>query len=160
VTLIFYTREKLTGQDKRRAAPVIRKWLGGLFDENVDWSQFFPKYESIFRKTRPVHPVVLYRCPRVRGETGTYNRWTSWSYDRYINFGIGPDCPRSRIQAQVYPDDIEVVLPAFGNRIYSEGMAEVILRPGQYLIEPAVTFDDFSRMPVLSPPNYPQELEE
>ena len=158
MTVVFWVREELTAQDKRRATPIIKKWLGSFYEEHdTDWGRFFEKYQDIFWKTRPPKPSVIYRCPRGEDETGEYDRWTSWSYDRDISFGAGPRCDRRRIQAMVHPDDIEVVLPAFGERIYPEGMAEVILRPGTYLAVPAVSFDDLSRYPPLTPPNYPSE---
>lgn len=148
-------REPITGADRRRAAPIIRKWLQSFYYTDVDWGRYFPKYEEIFSKTRPRRPITIYRCPRAPGETGEYDRWTSWSLDNSINFGIG-SCWKNRIQAAVYPDDIEVILPAFGGKIYSEGMSEVILRPGKYIIVPAVSWQDLSYYPPLTPANYPQ----
>ena len=156
MTMQFWVREKLTPKDKRRGSPVIRKWLESLYDESdVDLGKIFSKIEEVSWKTRPPRPVVIYRCPRTPGETGEYDRWTSWSYDRDIAFGFGGSCHGRRIMAMVHPDDIEIVLPAFGDKIYPEGMAEVILKPGRYIVRPANTFEQLSQYPPLSPMNYP-----
>lgn len=149
-------REPLTAKDRRRAAPIIYKWLDSMFDTDTDWGRYFQKYEEIFSKTRPLKPTRIYRCPSAPGETGEYDRWTSWSLDHDIDFGAGPPCWKNRIQARVWPDDIEVVLPAFGSKIYDEEMDEVILRPGVYTIFPAKSFEDLSKRIPLTQPNYPQ----
>lgn len=155
MSVTFWVREKLTAQDKRRATPIIKKWLGALYTETfVDWAKSFAKIEDVSWKTRPPKPVVIYRCPRTGGETGEYDRWTAWSYDQNISFGYGGRCHGRRIMAMVHPDDIEIVLPAFGDKIYPEGMSEVVLRPGRYIVVPANTFEDLSRYPPLSPQNY------
>lgn len=52
----FFVRELLTAEDKRRAAPVIRKWLGSLYEKGAYWGRVFPKYEDVFWKTRPPRP--------------------------------------------------------------------------------------------------------
>jgi hypothetical protein len=38
------------------------------------------------------------------------------------------------VTALVHPEDIEIVLPAFGPRMYREGLCEVILKPGSYIV--------------------------
>lgn len=153
---MIFLREVPTGADRRRVAPIVRRWLRSFYERDVDWGPLFRPYEEIFRKTRPVRPVVIYRCPTQEGappEDGVYDRWTSWSYDPMINFGRG-HCLRNRIKARVHPDDIEVVLPAFGENVYPEGMAEVILRPGRYIVVPAAT--GMEPDPPLSQANWPQ----
>lgn len=153
---VFWVREKLTPADRRRGAPVVRRWLESLYEKSEnDWGRLFWKIEDVSWKTRPPRPVTIYRCPRDANEDGTYSRWTSWSYDRDILFGFGGSCHGRRIMAMVHPDDIEVVLPAFGERIYSEGMAEVILKPGTYIVRPANTFGDLRAGAPLSPQNHP-----
>jgi hypothetical protein len=153
MTVVFYVREKLTAKDKKRAGPVIQKWLDALFDEgDIRWEPLFAKIEDVSRKTRPPGLVTIYRCPRTAGETGEYDRWTSWSYDHDISFGL-ESCHGRRIMARVWPNDIEVVPAAFGDE-YDEGMSEVILRPGKYIVVPANTFQELSKYPPVSPPNY------
>jgi hypothetical protein len=152
---IFYLREKLTGQDRQRVAPAIRKWQRALYQQqNVKaWAESFAKLEPVLRKTRPTRPVILYRAARSADEVGdtVYDRFTSWTYEPDLGFKFVEDAPD--VMALVHPEDIVMSVSAFG-AIDHDQMSEAILRPGRY----TVVLKDRYKTPPLSPKNAPSGL--
>lgn len=151
---IFYLREPLTGQDRRRAAPTIRRWQQSLYEkQDVDkWRRAFASLEDVLVKTRPRQPVTIYRSVRDKSEVGdvVYDRFTSWTLDPDLGFKYVEGSPD--VIARVHPEDIVMTVSAFG-KIDHDQMSEVILRPGRYttVLKPRSRFDHPT--PPLSPPN-------
>lgn len=149
----------ITAQDKRRVGPIIRKWMQSLYavQDLAYWERAFAKIEDISAKTRPSRPVQVYRGARSASEIGNpthYARWTSWSFDPHHGFQFTPPGEERapNVMAFVHPEDIEIVLPAFGPGMYREGLCEVILKPGFYIVEKQPYMP--SRPPPLSPKNH------
>lgn len=131
----------ITARDKQRAGPVIRKWLGSLYasQDLAYWEKAFGKISDVSAKTLPSRPVQIYRGARSKTELGSpthYLRWTSWSFDpnHGFQFTLPGEEKAPNVTALVHPEDIEIVLPAFGPRMYREGLCEVILKPGSYIV--------------------------
>ena len=154
----YYLQQPLTASDKRRAAPIIRRWQGSLYDDqkDYDWEKAFARLDDVFAKTRPKGPVTLFRGARDESEIGSpheYTRFTSWTLERDLGFKYtapgqkpGPD-----VVVRVHPEDIVATLGAFGDRIDRDQMSEVILRPGKYFVVKKLYMGG-EQVP-LSPPN-------
>ena len=115
--------------DVMKVRKFLRMWVTG---EQREWTGLAEKHAATLAKFKPDHPVHLYRAETNR--TGEYNRPTSWTFDRNLQYG---GSGRKRIEREIAPSDILFSMPHY-NRAASRfglssldiyGQQEVVVKP-------------------------------
>jgi hypothetical protein len=133
--IMFAGWRDITPKMRSRVRGVLRDWQWHKkpFEDTPYWSKRFAPYEEVFAHTRPPHPVTLYRSERTDIDNRYGDRFTSWSRvpSAVENFGWGS---RRMVEATFQPEDI--LVDFLNVDLDSEGMQEVIVRPGKYDVKP------------------------